>query len=176
MHHPSPLLDALKDVLGRRGRLVDALPVLVTELVACLPHLPSLLLGLPHPVIKPRPLFFLRAPPLRHSLLLLFHWPRGVVHQRLRAVPGVMPSHTEGRHAYRPAATDCRSLGSASPSVPRSGHRLASAVRSRVGTRGTRGGAGEIPPGASGVRIPAGAARTVDGVSRRPWCLFPRVS
>jgi hypothetical protein len=54
VHHPSPLLDALKDVLGRRGRLVDALPVLVTELVACLPHLPSLLLGLPHPIITPR--------------------------------------------------------------------------------------------------------------------------
>jgi hypothetical protein len=54
VHHPSPLLDALKDVLGRRGHLVDALP----ELVEFLPHLPSLLLGLPHPVIKPRPLFF----------------------------------------------------------------------------------------------------------------------
>src|SRR6266581_4652225 len=91
-------------------------------------------------------------------------WPGGCT-TRLRAVPGVMPSHTEGRHAYRPAATDCRSLGSASPTVPRSGHRLASAVRSRVGTRGTLGGAGEIPPGASGVRIPAGSARTVDGVS-----------
>jgi len=80
VHHPSPLLDALKDVLGRRGRLVDALPVLVTALVEFLYHLPSLLLGLPHPVIKPRHLFFLRAPQLRHSVLLLFHRPRGVVH------------------------------------------------------------------------------------------------
>jgi hypothetical protein len=26
------------------------------------------------------------------------------------------------------------------------------------------------------VRIPAGSARTVDGVSRRPWCLFPRMT
>jgi hypothetical protein len=88
-----------------------------------------------------------RAEPTRHSRNTrrggLFREKRlrlfSVVHRRLRAVPGVMPSHTEGRHAYRLAATDCRNLGSASPTGPRSGHRLASAVRSRVGTRGTRG-------------------------------------
>jgi hypothetical protein len=70
VHHPSLLLDALKDVRGRRGRLVDALPVLVTELVEFLYHLPSLLLGLPPPVITPRHLFFLCAPQLCHSLML----------------------------------------------------------------------------------------------------------
>ena len=57
----------------------------------------------------------------------------------LRIRPVVLPRHSVGRHAHRPAATDCRSPGSAWPTVPRSGHRPASAVRSRVGTRGTLG-------------------------------------
>ena len=68
-----------------------------------------------------------RAEPTRHSRNTrrggLFRKKRlrlfSVVHRRLRAVPGVMPSHTEGRHAYRLAATDCRNLGSASPTGPR---------------------------------------------------------
>jgi hypothetical protein len=41
---------------------VDALPVLATERVEFLLHLLPRLLGLPHPVITPRHLFFLRAP------------------------------------------------------------------------------------------------------------------
>ena len=53
--------------------------------------------------------------------------------------PVVLPRHSVGRHAHRPAATDCRSPGSAWPIGPRSGYRLASGVRSRVGTLGTRG-------------------------------------
>src|SRR5439155_27050992 len=63
-------------------------------------------------------------------------------------LPVAMPSHTGGRHAHRPVATGCRSLGSASPTVPRSGRRIASAVRARGGNRDTLGGAGEIRHGA----------------------------
>jgi hypothetical protein len=90
----------------------------------------------------------------------------------LRARPVVMPRHTVGRHAHRAVATGCRSLGSAWPTVSRSGRRIASAMRSRGGNRGTLGGIGETPPGASGVRPPPGAPRTVAVVARRPWCPF----
>ena len=57
----------------------------------------------------------------------------------LRIRPVVLPRHSVGRPAHRPAATDCRSPGSAWPTGPRSGHRLASAVQARVGTLDTRG-------------------------------------
>src|SRR6266536_6282032 len=62
--------------------------------------------------------------------------------------PVAMPSHTGGRHAHRPVATGCCSLGSASPTVPHSGRRIASAVRPRGGNRDTLGGADEILHGA----------------------------
>ena len=86
-----------------------------------------------------------------------------------------MPRHTGGRHAHRAGATGCRSLGSAWPTVSRSGHRIANARRSRGGNRGTLGEIGETPPGASRVRTPPGSPRTVAGVARRPWWPFPFV-
>jgi hypothetical protein len=88
--------------------------------------------------------------------------------RRLKAGPAGVPARTVGRHARRPAGAGCRSLGSASPIGSRSGRRLANAVRSRVGTRGTPGGTGETPHAASGVRTPPGSARTVAVVSRHP--------
>jgi hypothetical protein len=42
----------------------------------------------------------------------------------LRAGPGVMPRHTEGRPAHRAVATGCRSLGSAWPTYPAVGAEL----------------------------------------------------
>ena len=90
----------------------------------------------------------------------------------LRTRPVVMPRHSVGRHAHRPAATGCRSPGSAWPTGPHSGHRPASAVRARVGTLGTRGGTGETPPGASGLRTPVDVPRMVAVVAHYPWCPF----
>jgi hypothetical protein len=79
-----------------------------------------------------------------------------------------MPGHTGGRHAHRAGATGGRSLGSAWPIVSRSERRIASALRSHGGTRGTLGGIGETPPGASGVRTPPGSPRTAVVVALRP--------
>jgi hypothetical protein len=91
---------------------------------------------------------------------------------RLRAGPVVRPRHTGGRHAHQAGATGCRSLGSAWPTVSRSGRRIASARRSRGGNRGTLGGIGGTPPGASGGRTPPGSPQTVAVVALRPWCPF----
>src|SRR6266705_3110366 len=55
----------------------------------------------------------------------------------LRAGAVVRPRHTGGRHAHRAVATGCRSLGSAWPTVSRSGRRIASALRSHGGNHGT---------------------------------------
>ena len=57
----------------------------------------------------------------------------------LRRHPEVPTTAATGLPAHRPAATDYRSPGSAWPTVSRSGHRLASAVRSHVGMLGTLG-------------------------------------
>src|SRR4029450_12974613 len=89
---------------------------------------------------------------------------------RLRAGRVVMPRHTGGRHAPRAGATGCRSLGSAWPTVSRSGRRIASGLRSHGGNHGTLASTGETPPGASGVWTPPGAPRMVAGFARRPWC------
>jgi hypothetical protein len=83
-----------------------------------------------------------------------------------------MPGHIVRRHAHRAGATGCRSLGSAWPTVARSGRRIASARRSRGGNRGTLGGIGGTPPGASGGRTPPGSPQTVAVVALRPWCPF----
>ena len=89
----------------------------------------------------------------------------------LRAGPVVMPSHTVGRHAHQAVATGYHSLGSAWPTVSRSGRRIASARQSRGGNHGILGGNGETPPGALGLRTLSGAPRTVV-VSCRPLCPF----
>ena len=84
-----------------------------------------------------------------------------------------MPGHTGGRHAHRAGATGCRSLGSAWPTVSRNGRRIASALRARCGTRGTRGLSGETLPGASGVRPPPGSPQRMAVVALRPSMSLP---
>ena len=93
-----------------------------------------------------------------------------VIH--LRAGPVVMPSHTVGRHAHQLVATGYHSLGSASPTVSRSGRRIASALQSRGGNRGILGGTGETPPGVSGRRTLSGSPRIVV-LSCRPFVYPP---
>ena len=89
----------------------------------------------------------------------------------LRAGSVVMPSHTVGRHAHQLGATGYHSLGSAWPTVSRSGRRIASALQSRGGNRGILGGTGETPPGVLERRPLSGSPRTV--VSCRPCVYLP---
>ena len=93
-----------------------------------------------------------------------------VIH--LRAGLVVMPSHTVGRHAHQLVATGYHSLGSAWPTVSRSGRRIASALQSRGGNRGILGGTGETPPGVLGRRTLSGSPRTVV-VSCHPFVYLP---
>jgi hypothetical protein len=90
----------------------------------------------------------------------------------LRAGPVVMPSHTLGRHVHPPVAMGYHSLGSAWPTVCRSGRRIASALQSRGDNRGILGGTGEIPPGALARRTLSGSPRTVAD-SCRPYVHLP---
>jgi len=84
----------------------------------------------------------------------------------------VRPSHILDRHVHQLVATGYHSLGSAWPTVSRSGRRIASALQSRGDNRGILGRTGEIPPGALAQRPLSGSPRTV-AVSCRPWCTFP---
>src|SRR5262249_44359164 len=70
---------------------------------------------------------------------LLCKTPGKLTALRLRAGPEAWLTRNVGRHAHRPVAAGCRNLGNALPTVCHSGHRTASAVRSRVGNPDTLG-------------------------------------